>query len=168
VVKIGGLIALGATEEQACLAQNPPVNLESFRTARKRNPEFELPIKKAQADFLARALPTIANGGEVEEWVSGGKVVWRVKPWTGLAWILERRHKPQFNRTDTHAVTDEKGAPFLTDEDMKELSKTAKEMIARGAFGFGARSLATDAVPTSTASPSVSAVNRRLKKTLPN
>jgi len=81
VEQIGQLIAKGMTEEQACLRVG--VNLNSFRTARQRNPEFELAVKLAQANFLDQAIDIIAKGG---------------RGWQGLAWLLERRHGEQFRR----------------------------------------------------------------------
>lgn len=83
VERIGRLIAKGLTEEQACLRIG--INHSSFRTARHRNAEFETAIKKAQAEYLDESLDRIAEG---------------VRGWQGRAWILERRHKPQFTRVD--------------------------------------------------------------------
>ncbi len=81
IQKVGTLIARGLTEEQACLRVG--INHHSFRTARQRNPEFELAIKRAQADFLDSATESISKGA---------------RGWQGLAWILERRHGDQFRR----------------------------------------------------------------------
>jgi hypothetical protein len=80
--EVGQRIALGLTEEQACLSVG--VNYKTFVSARKRNPEFAGVVKRCQAEFLLRALNDIRSGK---------------KGWQGCAWILERRHRPQFDRT---------------------------------------------------------------------
>lgn len=111
--KIGRLIAKGMTEEQACCRVE--VNLEAFRKACQRHPEFVPSIKKAQADFLDDALTDIRMG----------------KPgWQGAAWILERRHKPQFNRTETLAATDTEGRPFITAKDFNAFELLGKDLTA--------------------------------------
>src|ERR1700674_1836419 len=84
VKKIGRLIAKGLTEEQACLRVG--ANHSSLRTARHRNTDFETAIKRAQVEYLDESLDRIGDG---------------VRGWQGRAWILERRHKPQFNRTES-------------------------------------------------------------------
>jgi hypothetical protein len=133
VAEVGKLIALGLTEEQACLAQNPPVNLGSYRSACNRNEEFATAVKKAQAEFLVRAVKAISEGGEVEYGLTAdGKPSQRVKQWTGLAWILERRHKPQFNRVEGHAITDSQGGELLTEKDMLELEQITKSEVKKG------------------------------------
>lgn len=112
---IGELIALGMTEEQACAANR--VSHKSFESAKRRKPEFAGAIKNAQADFLAAGLRDIRAG-------KAG--------WQGAAWILERRHKPQFNRTDNHALTTPAGEGFvLTDAEAADLEKMAKTMFTR-------------------------------------
>jgi hypothetical protein len=79
--QIAQLIAKGMTEEQACIRVG--VNLASFRTARRRNSEFEAAVKEAHAQYLDESLDMIGKGQ------SG---------WQGRAWILERRHGDQFRR----------------------------------------------------------------------
>lgn len=133
VQKIGEWIALGMTEEQACCKEG--VNLRTFQSAKEKE-EFSAPIKKAQAEFLARALTAIADGGEPDVVTvrgTGGipisKVVGR-KPWTGLAWILERRHKPQFNRTETVAPSDDMGRPFISAKVFEAFEQVGKDLTA--------------------------------------
>lgn len=129
---VGNWIALGMTEEQACLAEE--VSYAALKKAQQRRPEFVLAIKRAQVQFLKRALSSIANGGEVRALrLESGALVERLMPWTGLAWLLERRHKPQFNRTDgalAIAVGAEGGA-FFTEADLADLARMAKEMFVR-------------------------------------
>ena len=81
IEQIGQDIALGLTEEQACVRLR--VNLSSFRTAKRRNSAFESVIQTARARSLFEALTDIRNGR---------------RGWQGAAWILERRHQPQFAR----------------------------------------------------------------------
>lgn len=87
VEEIGRRIARGLTEEQAALSMEPPVNHHALRSARRRIPAIEAAIKKAQAGFLAAQTARILDGA---------------KGWQGAAWILERRHKPQFARTEVN------------------------------------------------------------------
>lgn len=82
VVKaIGELVAVGMPERSACYAMTPPVNYDSFRAARRRNPLLGLVIEQAQAEFMFRALRIIQVDG------TGS---------TGYRWILERRHAEDF------------------------------------------------------------------------
>lgn len=74
-------MALGMSEEAACLRQG--INHETWVSAKRRVREFSLAIKKAMAEFQHDALVQIRDGRE---------------NWTSLAWILERRHKPDFSR----------------------------------------------------------------------
>lgn len=112
VEEIGDCIALGMTEEQACLLVG--VSYKSFKSAQTRKPEFAVAIKERQAVFLDEALKAIRGG---------------IQGWQGRAWILERRHKPQFNRTDTHAVTDPEGKAAFTAEDLLDMEKMTKALV---------------------------------------
>lgn len=115
--RIARLIAKGMTEEQACVRIG--VNHHSLRTARSRNDEFEAAIKRAQAEYLDESLDMIGSG---------------VRGWQGRAWILERRHKPQFNRTpDVVNNSDtESDLDYLTEEQLMAIvwgSEKAREWI---------------------------------------
>ncbi|MEQ2010348.1 MAG: hypothetical protein ABMA26_26480 [Limisphaerales bacterium] len=82
VVKaIGALVAQGMPEMSACHAMVPPVNYESFRAAKRRNPVLGLAIAQAQAEFMFRALKIIHEDGPGS---------------AGCRWILERRHPEYF------------------------------------------------------------------------
>jgi hypothetical protein len=130
VNEVGELMATGVPERYACALAG--VNAETFGPAVSRNPEFREAMEKHHARFMADSLKIIAQGGEVESMTSGDKTYDRVKPWTGRAWILERRYKPWFNKTDTVAMTDPKGASLpLTADDMKELEQIGREMTAK-------------------------------------
>lgn len=80
---IGALVAKGMPERAACHLMSPPVNHESFRAARRRNPKIGLVIERARAEFLAHALKVICTDGQGS---------------AGLQWILERRHPEDFAR----------------------------------------------------------------------
>src|SRR5262245_2676460 len=96
VEAIGKNIALGLTEEMACTLAD--VNPQTFGPAVCRNPELKEILKIAQARFQLAALRTIAAGGEIIELRdSEGRIRKVARPWQGLAWILERRHKAQFS-----------------------------------------------------------------------
>jgi hypothetical protein len=116
VEQIARLIAKGMTEEQACVRVG--VNHSSFRTARHRNEEFETAIKLAQAEFLDESLDVIGKGE---------------KGWQGRAWILERRHNPQFSKQPDTVVNvaqrvdvpAQKDVSQLTDEELNTLLPSA-------------------------------------------
>ncbi len=118
-------IAFGLTEEQACFGR---VNLETFRSAKRRD-EFSQPIKEAQSKFLRRAVRAIAEGGEHQVIGEGEKATVIRKPWQGMAWLLERRYKPQFNRTEQVAQTDAEGRAIFTPQDFKDLEEIGKELV---------------------------------------
>lgn len=123
VQEIAEDIGYGMTHEQACDAAG--VKLKSLEMACSRNPEFVGAIKRGQAFFLRRALRSIADGGEYCPLLKA------LRPWTGLAWILERRHKPQFSRLDAHAHVTQSGGLLLTAEDEAELQRLAFEMFGK-------------------------------------
>lgn len=81
VEAVGAKVAQGMPVRAACHAQTPPVNYDSFQSARRRNAEFALVIEQAQADFMFAALQAISVDGPG----SGG-----------YRWILERRHAEDF------------------------------------------------------------------------
>jgi hypothetical protein len=113
VEAVGKWIAIGMTEEQACLAEE--VNPVSFHSATMRKPEFATAIKRAQVEFLKVALPKIAAG----------------KDWYGLAWLLERRHGSQFRRTDQTAIAVADTGYTLSPEDFAELERIAREKFTK-------------------------------------
>lgn len=76
-------IAQGMPERAACHLMRPPVNYESFRAAKRRNPRLALVVEQAQAEFLAYALEIIRRDGQGS---------------AGLQWLLERRHPEDFAR----------------------------------------------------------------------
>ncbi|MEQ2007997.1 MAG: hypothetical protein ABMA26_14465 [Limisphaerales bacterium] len=82
-VAIARHVAQGMPERAACHLMTPPVNHESFRAARRRNPQIGLVIEQAQAEFLFNALTIIHED----------------RPGSaGCRWILERRHPEDFAR----------------------------------------------------------------------
>ncbi len=119
IEQIGQDIALGLTEEQACVRQR--VNLNSFRTAKRRNPAFESVIQIARADFAYQALKDIREGK---------------RGWQGAAWILERRHQPQFARAYV-AVPQDPTAAVTVNQLSPEIEQGAREIFAREFSGSG-------------------------------
>lgn len=81
VKEIGKHVARGMPERSACHLMTPPVNYESFRSAKRRNPQLGLVIGQAQAEFIAHALKVIQADGIGS---------------AGYRWILERRHPEDF------------------------------------------------------------------------
>lgn len=139
VREIGENIALGLTEEMACLACEPPVNLESYRSACKRNATFCTTVKRAKAKFLVEALGTIKRGGEVVQLEDAeGNLRDVTRPWQGLAWILERRHKAEFSRLELTANTGPAPADgiLVTPDVERELSMIANRLYV-GKAGRG-------------------------------
>lgn len=87
--EVGHLIAMGLTQSQACLHLG--VCLATLRSALQTKPAFSSVMEKACADFLVEATRKIYSGQV---------------GWQGAAWILERRHKPQFNRVEPQINVD--------------------------------------------------------------
>jgi len=110
VQAIGDLIALGLTEEQACLAEG--VNPATFGPACCRNEGFRNALKAKQAEFLAKAVRLIAAG---------------TTGWQGLAWLLERRHKPQFSRSETPQGHSPASAQMIATELLSTLAEAAQQ-----------------------------------------
>jgi len=124
--QIGEHIADGTTEEQACMIVG--VSFKSFESAKRRKPEYAGVIKKKQAIFVGKALKVIAAGGE---YIITGEQRGYLKPWTGLAWILERRHKAQFCRYEAKALTPDGEGAILTQEQINDLGKIARELYVK-------------------------------------
>lgn len=108
-------IALGMTEKQACQATNPPVSHLSLSVIKTKRPLIQETIEIAQARFMEDALRTIRSG---------------VPGWQGSAWILERRHKAQFQKTPTHA-DEQSGQGALTDDVETMICETVKKITRR-------------------------------------
>ena len=123
IEQVARLIAKGMTEAQACVRVG--VNHDSFCTARMRRPEFEEAIKRAQAEYLDESLDIIGRGE---------------RGWQGRAWILERRHKPQFNRTPDSAVVDETGMEHLTDDELRAGAPSVPSKVREGSAAASAAS----------------------------
>lgn len=110
VQAVGELIALGLTEEQACMAEG--INPETFGPACCRNGEFRNALKEKQAEFLANAVRHIAAGAT---------------GWQGRAWLLERRHKPQFSRSETFQRQSPVSAQMSASELLSTLAWAAQQ-----------------------------------------
>lgn len=85
VTEIAENMAMGLSAKLACAATNPPTGVESFNSAITRYPEFREILDVAQARFAKSALMDIRSG---------------VQGWQGAAWILERRHKADYSKTE--------------------------------------------------------------------
>lgn len=138
VERVSELMALGMPEEDACALAG--VNPETFGPAVSRKPEFKALHRVNKAKFMERALLAIANGGEmhaVADVDKDGNEITRMErvPWTGLAWILERRHKPYFNKRDevAHGLAGVPGM-YFTSEEERMLEDMARDLFVRGAL----------------------------------
>lgn len=133
---IGELMALGVPEAYACELHG--VNPETFGPAVSRKPEFKRAMMVHHAQFMAESLKIIKEGGEVLRTAEGaddsGKQVFkdRIVPWTGRAWILERRYKPHFNKTEVHKPGEGKNESggLMTAEEMADLERMTKALVA--------------------------------------
>lgn len=129
VEAIGELMALGVPEDYACALEG--INPESFGPAVSRSPAFKRIMRVHHARFMAESLKIIKEGGErvMVETTEGPSE--KILPWTGRAWILERRYKPHFNRTDI--VKDKEGAGerggLMSPQEMAELEQITKALV---------------------------------------
>jgi hypothetical protein len=123
VNEVGALMGEGMPERFACLLVG--INPETFGPAVSRNQEFRDALDKHHAVYIRDSLAFIKRGGDRDE---QGRVT---APWTARAWVLERRYRPHFNRTDNHAITDNKGEQrgLMTEEEMRELSAMTRPLV---------------------------------------
>lgn len=122
-------MALGVPEEYACALVG--VNPATFGPAVCRNPEFKAIKLRHDAKFMSDSLRVIKEGGErvTVETTEGPSE--KVLPWTGRAWILERRYKPHFNKSEVVKPTEgenEKGG-LMTTAEMADLEKMTKALV---------------------------------------
>ena len=133
VEEVAALMAGGVPEHFACALVG--VNPETFGPAVSRTPQFRAIKDRHDARFIAASVKIIREGGEKIQLQTGtdetGAPVMteKVLPWTGRAWLLERRYKPHFNKTDTHALTDGAGKDKALEADLVELEKVMKKAI---------------------------------------
>lgn len=86
VKRVGKLVGQGLTVEQACILEEPPITEGVFSQAVRRNKDFDWAYKREISVFIATATERILKGAG--------------NGWQGAAWLLERRHKPQFARQE--------------------------------------------------------------------
>jgi hypothetical protein len=140
VEEIGKLMAIGVPEDYACALHG--INPATFGPAVSRNPRYKAAMMLHHAQFMAESLAIIKKGGEVITVTSTddeGKETSQEKvlPWSGRAWILERRYKPHFNRTDV--VKDRDDAPGerggFTAEQLLDMERITKALVLGAAHG---------------------------------
>lgn len=135
VERVAALMADGTPEEFACAACG--VNPETFGPAVSRNPEFKAIKRRHDAKFITESLAIIKAGGEKLQLADGvdkhGDEVFveKIMPWTGRAWILERRYKPHFNKTEVHKDRETAGESggLLSEQDMIDLERAVKQKL---------------------------------------
>ncbi len=127
---IGELMALGVPEAYACELHG--VNPETFGPAVSRKPEFKRAMMVHHAQFMAESLKIIKEGGERVMVMTTEGASEKILPWTGRAWILERRYKPHFNKTEVHKPGEGKGehGGLMTAEEMADLERMTKALVA--------------------------------------
>jgi hypothetical protein len=138
VAKVAESMSYGVPEEYACLLHG--VNPASYGPAVSRNETLKTIAKTQHAKFMLRLGKACANGGEFEPVLDkdGAPVfddrnvqVMRHIPWQGMMTLAERRYKPHYNKTDTHALTTTEGSGLLTEADMLELEKIVKDKVLK-------------------------------------
>ena len=81
-----------------------------------------------QAGAAAQPTPALALAAQGDTDLEGkdGEPAFREErvPWTGRAWILERRYKPHFNKLDQVAMSKPDGA-CLTEEELLDIERIA-------------------------------------------
>ncbi len=129
VQEIGALMALGVPEEYACALHG--VNPETFGPAVSRKPAFKAAMRVHHARFMAESLQIIKEGGERVTVETADGPSEKILPWTGRAWILERRYKPHFNKTDIVKGSEDRGdkGGLMTQDEMLELEKITKHLV---------------------------------------
>lgn len=117
VERIADSIAMGMTEEMACLEAG--VSLAAWQKACQRNPDFVLLKKRGKAVFTRNSLEVIACGAT---------------GWQGRAWILERTQREQFSKSAEVTVeTGDKSVTFVVSADVQqELAQAAAELFLPG------------------------------------
>lgn len=113
--QLGAKIGKGMPEEFACHLLG--IKYPAWLKAKERHPEFVEAVKGQQAIFMDTALDGIQAG---------------LPGWQGLAWILERRHKPHFDRTREAVELHATNAIAFTPDQMADLSRLAHEMQMEG------------------------------------
>lgn len=142
VDEVCGHMALGVPEEYACAMVG--VNPATFGPAVSRSEVFKAISRGHHAKFMAESLGFIKQGGERITLKSGedkdGNDIFvdKVLPWQGRAWILERRYKPHFNRTEVVKPQQGpgEGGGLMTEQDMADLEKAMKQQILRGGLNL--------------------------------
>lgn len=135
VEEVAALMADGVPEHYACALVG--VNAETFGPAVSRNPELRAIKDRHDARFIADSCRIIKEGGEKVQLLAGedkeGNPTYaeKVLPWTGRAWLLERRYKPHFNKTDSHALTDPTGKEKGLEAELLELERVMKRAILK-------------------------------------
>lgn len=114
IKRVATLIGKGMTHEYACALTG--ISNKSLETARSRNPDFEGAIKKGQAVWMEKALDLL--------WA-------RVDNWQPIAWLLERRHKALFSKTDTAVVAHTNASAALSEADFEEIGRLARKMFVQ-------------------------------------
>ncbi len=135
VEAVGELMALGVPEEYACTLQG--VKPATFGPAVCRNPDFKAIMMRHHAQFMADSLRIIKEGGEKVTLDAGldkaGNPVTeeKVLPWTGRAWILERRYKPHFTKTEVHKPGEGKGEQggLMSEAEMLQLEQMTRALV---------------------------------------
>lgn len=135
VEEVSALMAKGVPEEFACSLCG--VNPETYGPAVSRNPEFKNIARRHHAEYIAESMDIIKAGGEKVQLLAGedkeGNPIYaeKIMPWTGRAWVLERRYKPHFNRTEVVKGKEDPGerGGLLNEQDMLELEKAVKQQL---------------------------------------
>ena len=129
VIEVAKLIGLGVPEEYACIHKG--VSYQAFQKAKERRPDFVEAIKKERSNFLVHALNVIKAGGEKVTVMAGEGLREVFRPWQSYAWILERRHKEHFGKTEINVEvnqTNTNNVLQLTEAMQADLERAARQL----------------------------------------
>jgi hypothetical protein len=129
VEEIGAMMALGVPEDYACALHG--INPATFGPAVSRSEAFKNIMRVHHARFMAESLQIIKEGGERIQIATEQGFTEKIMPWSGRAWILERRYKPHFTRTDILKGSEAPGerGGLMSAEDLKELEKMGRALV---------------------------------------
>lgn len=98
-------ISSGLTDKDACLYAG--ISRQSFYSKVRNDSDFSDMVKKAQIEFKKHHLDVISDASK--------------KNWQASAWLLERKFKPEFSRTDSPISEPEPNEyELMSDEELTE------------------------------------------------
>lgn len=113
VAAVAAKVAKGLTVREACLVLG--ISYDSYETAHKRNPQFELTHEKALAIWLDSAIDTVLAG---------------LPGCAGHKWLISCRFKDRFAQPDVNVVQQSvRNELVLTPDMQKDLAESARRLF---------------------------------------